>query len=61
MYYDGQCSLCLHIQSWLASESPIIPILFVDRSSEDARTVYASTEGLRGHWDLVVLDDTGNL
>lgn len=61
VYYDGACSLCFRIKSWLAGEPQIVRLHFIDRRSDSGRGVLEGAGLAVGPDDLVVVSDDGEV
>ncbi|QIP85034.1 DUF393 domain-containing protein [Streptomyces sp. Tu 2975] len=59
--YDADCSLCVHLRSWLLRQPHLVPLRFVPAGSVAARRDYPQLDHARTMREITVIGDRGQV
>ncbi|MEU1894854.1 thiol-disulfide oxidoreductase DCC family protein [Streptomyces pristinaespiralis] len=59
--YDADCSLCVHLRSWLLRQPKLVPLRFVAAGSAAARRGYPQLDHARTMREITVIGDRGQV
>ncbi|MDQ0844607.1 thiol-disulfide oxidoreductase DCC family protein [Streptomyces sp. V1I6] len=59
--YDADCSLCVHLRSWLLRQPQLVPLRFVPAGSDAARRDYPQLDHARTMREITVIGDRGQV
>ncbi|MFI2373103.1 thiol-disulfide oxidoreductase DCC family protein [Streptomyces sp. NPDC018833] len=59
--YDADCSLCVHLRSWLLRQSQLVPLHLVPAGSAEARRRYPQLDHARTRREITVIGDRGQI
>jgi predicted DCC family thiol-disulfide oxidoreductase YuxK len=59
--YDADCSLCVHLRSWLLRQPQLVPLRFVPAGSAAARRDYPELDHARTMREITVIGDRGQV
>jgi predicted DCC family thiol-disulfide oxidoreductase YuxK len=59
--YDADCSLCVHLRSWLLRQPQLVPLRFVPAGSDAARRDHPQLDHARTMREITVIGDRGQV
>ncbi|MCX4818883.1 DUF393 domain-containing protein [Streptomyces sp. NBC_01142] len=59
--YDAECSLCVHLRSWLLRQRQLVPLDMVPAGSAEARRRYPRLDHTRTMREITVIGDKGQI
>lgn len=59
--YDAQCSLCVHLRSWLLRQRKLLPLDLVPAASDEARRRYPRLDHAGTLKEITVIGDRGQI
>lgn len=59
--YDAQCSLCVHLRSWLTRQRQLVPLDLVPAGSDEARRRFPGLDHARTLREITVIGDRGQI
>ncbi|MET7712549.1 DCC1-like thiol-disulfide oxidoreductase family protein [Streptomyces sp. NPDC005407] len=59
--YDAQCSLCVHLRSWLLRQKQLVPLDLVPAGSVEARRRYPHLDHATTLREITVIGDRGQI
>ncbi|MGW7285400.1 thiol-disulfide oxidoreductase DCC family protein [Streptomyces sp. NPDC054847] len=59
--YDADCSLCVHLRSWLLRQPQLVPLRFVPAGSDAAHRAYPQLDHARTMREITVIGDRGQV
>ncbi|MDQ0941250.1 thiol-disulfide oxidoreductase DCC family protein [Streptomyces sp. V1I1] len=59
--YDAQCSLCVHLRSWLLRQKQLVPLDLVPAGSVEARRRYPRLDHATTLREITVIGDRGQI
>ncbi|MET9515962.1 DCC1-like thiol-disulfide oxidoreductase family protein [Streptomyces sp. NPDC002994] len=59
--YDAQCSLCVHLRSWLLRQRQLVPLDLVPAGSVEAQRRYPRLDHARTMREITVIGDQGQV
>ncbi|TQK52336.1 uncharacterized protein DUF393 [Streptomyces sp. SLBN-118] len=59
--YDAQCSLCVHLRSWLLRQRQLVPLDLVPAGSAEARRRYPRLDHAATQREITVIGDRGQI
>lgn len=59
--YDAECSLCVHLRSWLLRQPQLVPLRLVPAGSAEARRRYPELDHARTRREITVIGDRGQI
>jgi predicted DCC family thiol-disulfide oxidoreductase YuxK len=59
--YDAQCSLCVHLRSWLLRQKQLVPLDLVPAGSVEARRSYPRLDHATTLREITVIGDRGQI
>ncbi|ATW52761.1 thiol-disulfide oxidoreductase DCC family protein [Streptomyces peucetius] len=59
--YDSDCSLCVHLRSWLLRQPQLVPLRLVPAGSAEARHRYPQLDHARTKREITVIGDRGQI
>ncbi|WP_406307357.1 DUF393 domain-containing protein [Streptomyces sp. NBC_00879] len=59
--YDAQCSLCVHLRSWLLRQRQLVPLDLVPAGSAEARRRYPRLDHTATLREITVIGDRGQI